>query len=216
MEFKDLKVLKYGDIKAIFDKKKYAFFDNGIANLNIFGVRIKTGTNVFDDAVCVAYRDDNGKPKLDTYMATTDPGMAYLFGPLSNEGTAILVPGQYRGAYGVHHHQGKYLALCQRKPVAVYRDNNKDAQHDMNPLTKRSGIYGINIHRSNSKTESTYIDKWSAGCQVFKKVKDYDEFMALVTKAKNLYSNSFTYTLLEAKDFDKQKPKKEPKTKVKK
>ena len=160
MEFKDLKVLKYGDIKAIFDKKKYAFFDNGIANLNIFGVRIKTGTNVFDDAVCVAYRDDNGKPKLDTYMATTDPGMAYLFGPLSNE--------------------------------------------------------GINIHRSNSKTESTYIDKWSAGCQVFKKVKDYDEFMALVTKAKNLYSNSFTYTLLEAKDFDKQKPKKEPKTKVKK
>lgn len=201
MKYSDLKKVKYSQLKELFEKKKYAFFDKGSYNLNIFGVRIKVGTNVFDDAICVAYRDEKGKPRFSTYMATTDPGFDYLAGPLSMKGTAILVPGQYRGSHQVGHHQGKYLALCQKKPIPVYRDNNKDFMHDMNPMNKQTGIFGINIHRSNPNTESTYVDKWSAGCQVFKRVKDFDAFMDLVQKAKQLYGNSFTYTLLEAKDF---------------
>ena len=28
------------------------------------------------------------------------------------------------------------------------------------------GVFGINHHRANSKTTSTQVDKWSAGCQV--------------------------------------------------
>lgn len=203
MEYSDLKKVKYSDIKGLFEKKKYAFFDEGEYNLNIFGVRIKTDANEFDDAICVAYRDAGGKTRLSTYMATTDPGMAYLHEPLSMEGTAILVPGQYRGSHQVGHHQGKYLALCQRKPVSVYRDNNKDSKHDMNPMDKRTGIYGINIHRSNPYTESKFVDKWSAGCQVFKRVADFDKFMELAHKSKTKWGNSFTYTLLEAKDFKK-------------
>ena len=201
MKYADLKNFSYEDAKELFEKKGYAFFDKGEFNLNIFGIRIKVDTNKFDDAICVAYRTKKGEAKLLKFMATTDPGMAYLHGPISDKGTAILAEGQYRGAYQVAHHQGKYRALCQRKPVKVYRDNNKDSKHDMNPLAKVNGLFGINIHRSNPFNESMVVDKWSAGCQVFKKVADFDRFMKLADKAKGIYGNSFTYTLFNAEDL---------------
>ncbi|MAH43130.1 hypothetical protein CL614_05425, partial [archaeon] len=61
--------------------------------------------------------------------------------------------------------------------------------------------YGINIHRSNPYTESYYVDKWSAGCQVFKKIADFNTFMEICRKAKDIWGNSFTYTLIESKDI---------------
>ena len=40
------------------------------------------------------------------------------------------------------------------------------------------------------------------GCQVFESVRDFeDKFMPLVNKAKDLYGNSFTYTLTNIKEF---------------
>lgn len=204
MEYEELKsILTYNKVKELFEKKKYAFFDKGNYNLNIFGVRLKTGENLFDDAICVAYRDHKGKPRVTTYMATTDPGLHYLHGPISQQGTAILAEGQYRGAYCVGYHQGKYMALCQRKTVTVYRDKDMDSEHDFNPQDKRSGIFGINIHNSSPKGVSTYVDKWSAGCQVFKKATDFNKFMTMVLKAKIEYGNSFTYTLLNAEEVSK-------------
>jgi hypothetical protein len=61
------------------------------------------------------------------------------------------------------------------------------------------GIYGINIHKAGA--DSTYVENWSEGCQVFKKSAEFDEFMGLVKKAATLHGNSFTYTLLESKDL---------------
>ena len=63
------------------------------------------------------------------------------------------------------------------------------------------GLFGINIHRSNPKTESTYVENWSEGCQVFKRAKDFKEFMDILHKAKDIHGNSFTYTLIESKDI---------------
>ena len=45
------------------------------------------------------------------------------------KGTAILVPGQYRGAYKIGFHKGKYKALVQAKPVKLYIDNDKDNKY---------------------------------------------------------------------------------------
>lgn len=202
MNFESLEEISYEEIKAVYESKGYAFFDEGDYNLNIFGIRIKTDTNEFDDAIGVAYRFD-GNPIVYIYQATTDPGMHYLVNPINPQvGTAILAEGQYRGAYQVAHHQGKYLALCQRKPVTVFRDKDSDQQHDMDPIDKRSGIYGINIHRSNPFGESKYVDRWSAGCQVFKSIDDYNVFMEQVFTAKDKYGNSFTYTLFNIEDFN--------------
>jgi hypothetical protein len=39
------------------------------------------------------------------------------------------------------------------------------------------------------------------GCQVFKRVKDFDAFMKIVKKSAKIHGNSFTYTLIESNDI---------------
>ena len=66
----------------------------------------------------------------------------------------------------------------------------------------KEGIFGINIHKAGSRVDgSTQIDKWSAGCQVFAKESDFNQFMEICNKAKDVWGNSFTYTLIESKDI---------------
>lgn len=194
------------DIKAVMDKNGYAFFTNGQYNLNIIGVRSdNTGTNEFDDVLIVAFKDSTDTLVIHEFPITTDPGAHWLTKPLSPKGTAILVAGQYRGAYQIAKHQGKYEALCQRKPVTVYRDNDKDEELDFKPESKEKGMFGINIHRSNPYGKSYRIDKWSAGCQVFQNKVDFDLLMGLAKKAAELYGNSFTYTLLTEEEVNELK-----------
>ena len=114
---------------------------------------------------------------------------------------AILVPNQYRSSHTIRLHQGKYEALGQHRPVKVYRDNNRDMIYDEKNIDE--GLFGINIHRSNPLTESTVVDGWSAGCTVFKRVKDFNQFMSICRKARDIHGNSFTYTLIESKDLGK-------------
>ena len=115
--------------------------------------------------------------------------------PMSNTcGTAILVPGQYRGCWKIGKHKGSYTALVQQKPVSVYRDNNRDDIYDMEPETIKKGVYGINIHKASDTMKSKFIDKWSAGCQVFQSKENFLSFMDLCKKQERLYGNSFTYT----------------------
>jgi len=65
------------------------------------------------------------------------------------------------------------------------------------------GFFGINIHRATAKTggKSTRVDRWSAGCQVIASNEDFAVFMKICRKARDLWGNSFTYTLLESKDI---------------
>jgi hypothetical protein len=121
---------------------------------------------------------------------------------LNKDGVAILKPGQYRGSHKIRLHQGKYEALGQQKPVKVYRDNNKDGKYDMIEENVDEGIFGINIHKAGRRVDgSTQIDKWSAGCQVFSKESDFNEFMEICRKARDIWGNSFTYTLIESNDI---------------
>jgi hypothetical protein len=66
----------------------------------------------------------------------------------------------------------------------------------------QEGIFGINIHKAGKFVNgSTQIDKWSAGCQVFSKESDFNEFMEICRKARDIWGNSFTYTLIESNDI---------------
>jgi hypothetical protein len=192
-------------IKDAVISKGYRWFESGNYNLNIVGVRNSETygkvTNKFDDCLTVSYNVD-GEEKFHCFTATTDPGSHWERNLLNKDGVAILVPGQYRGSHKIRKHQGKYEALCQKKEVKVYRDNNKDGVYDMLEENIHEGIYGINIHKAGSRVNgSTQIDKWSAGCQVFSKESDFNQLMDLAYKAKDLYGNSFTYTLIESKDL---------------
>ena len=192
-------------IQKAVESKGYKWFEGGDYNLNIVGVRNSDTnnevTNKFDDKLTVSY-SVGGEMKYFEFKATTDPGQYWEKNLLNKDGVAILVPNQYRGSHEIRKHQGRYEALCQKKPVKVYRDKNKDGKYDMLEENIQEGIFGINIHKAGKFANgSTQIDKWSAGCQVFSKQTDFEQLMELAYKAKDLYGNSFTYTLIESKDI---------------
>ena len=194
-------------VKKAVVSKGYKWFEdksNKGYDVNIVGIRNSETsnevTNHFDDTLTISYKVD-GEWKFHSWPATTDPGQYWIENPISKDGTAILVPGQYRGSHMIGLHQGKYEALRQQRPVKVYRDNDKDLEYDTDEDTIKEGIYGINIHRSNPYDQSYYVNKWSAGCQVFKKVADFHEFMDICRKAKDIWGNSFSYTLIESKEL---------------
>lgn len=197
-------ICTYADYEKIFREKGYAYFTRGQYNLNIIGIRSDNKnkvTNLFDDLFVVIYKTPTGKWQRATYPITTEPGSYYMIKKLLNpKGTSILVPGQYRGCWELGKHQGKYKALVQKKPIKVYRDGNKDEIYDMDSNRIDSGVFGINIHRSNEYITSTFVNAYSAGCQVFANPNDFKKFIALCEKQRELYGNSFTYTLLNESD----------------
>jgi hypothetical protein len=193
------------DFEKLFAQKGYAYFKKGNYNLNIIGVRSNNDdkvTNKYDDYLVIIYNTENGW-KRQIYTITTEPGLKLMLNPTNHKGTAILAPGQYRGTYKIDKHNGKYDALCQRnKPVKVYRDNNRNAIYDYNPNTIDTGMFGINIHRSNEFWTRATIDQYSAGCQVFNDPKEFTSFMNLVKKSASIYGNCFTYTLITEDELD--------------
>ena len=191
-------------IEAALKAKGYVYFEdttNKSYDVNIVGVRnSSTGnkvTNLFDDMMTISYKDENGNWVYKEWMNTTEPGKKGVMQYHNVNGVARLVEGQYRGSYALGLHQGKYEALRQSKLVKVYRDKNKDMTFDETKIDE--GLFGINIHKAGQ--DSTWVENWSEGCQVFKRVKDFDEFMKIVKKSSKIHGNSFTYTLIESKDI---------------
>jgi hypothetical protein len=178
-------------ISELLVSKSYAYFENGDFNINIVGIRnSSTGkrvTNAFDDLMTLSYKE-NGVWKYHEWACTTDNGA----------GTARLVEGQYRGAYIIRKHQGKYDAVCQDRPVKVYRDYVADGVYDESKI--QEGVFGINIHKAGA--DSIQVNDWSHGCQVFKREKDFNEFMAICRKAEAIHGNRFTYTLIPSFGLD--------------
>jgi hypothetical protein len=190
-------------IEGAVKSKGYVWFEdasNKGFDVNIVGVRnSSTGqkvTNAFDDCLTLSYKE-NGEWKFHCWPATTDPGKKGVLEYHNAAGVARLVEGQYRGSHGIGLHQGKYEALKQSKNVKVYRDANKDLTYNEDKI--QEGVFGINIHKAGA--DSTYVENWSEGCQVFKKSADFDAFMVICNKSKNIHGNSFTYTLIESSDI---------------
>lgn len=184
--------------------KGYVWFDDAANkgfDVNIVGIRNAAAgqvvTNVFDDQLTISYKED-GVWKFHSWAATTDPGKKGVKEYHNAAGVARLVEGQYRSSHIIRLHQGKYEALGQNKPVKVWRDANKDMVYDENKI--QEGVFGINIHKAGA--DSTYVENWSEGCQVFKKSADFEAFMKICRKAKDIHGNNFSYTLIKSTDIN--------------
>jgi hypothetical protein len=207
--------MKYSreQIQAAVEAKGYVYFQSPRGyDVNIIGIRNSTTdgrvTNAFDDLITVSYLntlryDEEECWNYHEFPCTTDPGTHWVENILSESGVAILKPNQYRGSHKIGLHQGKYEALRQKKPLQVYRDANKDNHYDLIEENIQKGIFGINIHRATAKPnrKSTRVDKWSAGCQVIAANADFNTFMKICNKAKGIWGNSFTYTLINSSDI---------------
>jgi hypothetical protein len=188
-------------IKQLAKDKGYVIYDEPY-RLNIWGFRANTETpNSFDDELHVFTNVSKTMKPNWAYLVfkiTTDPGTYWLKNPMNPQGTAILKTGQYRNAYRIDKHRGKYYALCQRNAkVTVVRDYDRDAVLDFYNGREEVGMFGINIHRARKIGETYTIDKYSAGCQVFKNANDFNFFMKMCEVHKKLYDNKFTYTLID-------------------
>lgn len=170
--------------------------------INIIGIRNDNTTpNHFDDTINVFYKRDDGQWIINTFKATTDPGRYWLKTLMNPDGTAILKPGQYIHSHRIGIHRNKYQALVQQKPITVIRDANKDEVLNFENKKEQTGIFGINIHRALIKGKTKYVNDHSAGCQVFEDVNDFNLFMSLAKRHKDLYGNNFTYTLLREEEL---------------
>jgi hypothetical protein len=194
-------------IEQTVKNKNYNWFEKGNYNLNIVGVRNSaTGdevTNKFDDKITLSYKVD-GEWKFYSFDATTDPGRYWVENIMRVEGVACLKPGQYK-SYRIDKHRGIYDCLAQREgEVEVYRDNNKDGCYDLDDNNTQTGFFGINIHRATARKgkKSSKVDKWSAGCQVIADNDDWSEFIFACYKAREIWGNKFTYTLINSEDIN--------------
>ena len=181
----------------------YVWFDGAKDyNVNIVGVRNSLPgqkvTNLFDDKLTLSYKV-GGEWVYHEWDATTEPGKKGVMQFHNSGGVARLIPNQYCSAYAVSMHRGKYQALCQRLAnVSVWRDKNKDMNFD--EIIQDTGMFGINIHKAGSV--SNFVENWSEGCQVFKRTKDFLDFMVLINRAKEIHGNHFTYTLITSSDIN--------------
>lgn len=195
-------------VESAVKTKGYKWFEDSANkgyDVNIVSIRnnspstYRKVTNVFDDHITLTFKDEKGVLQFYCWMATTDPGKKGVQQFHNNKGVARLVPGQYRTIYTVDKHQGKYDALCQRLGnVTVWRDGNKDLTFD--EKVTDTGMFGINIHKAGQ--DSTWVENWSEGCSVFKRVKDFDQFMSICKKAAKIHGNKFSYTLIESTDIN--------------
>ena len=188
-------------VEAAVKAKGHTWFEGAKDyDLNIVGIRnastAQVVTNVFDDVLTVSYKVA-GVWKFESWPATTDPGKKGVQEYHNAAGVARLVEGQYRGSHTIRLHQGKYEALGQAKNVKVYRDSNKDLTYNEDRI--QEGIFGINIHKAGA--DSTWVENWSEGCQVFKRSADFEEFMAICRLAAPIHKNSFSYTLIRSTDI---------------
>ena len=195
--------LIYDRLKEAVRRKGYVWFGPRAYDMNLIGIRSpNTKPDDFDDWLCMAYIDINGRKRVFMCPATTDPGLYYLKNPINAKGAAIMKPGQYRGAYVPGLHRG-YNAIVQVGKITVIRDYNKDGKLDFKSGREETGsTFGANIHRTLEDGFVKTIQTFSAGCQVVQSSDDFLYLLALANRQrKHIGASTFTYTLLEEKDI---------------
>lgn len=191
-----MKSITLASVTKEMQKHGYKIFETGNYNLNIVGLRTLPGIpNTFDDTLCIFYKV-NGEWNFHSYAMTTDPGFYWLKYPMRVDGTAVLMPGQYRSCWKIGLHQGKYKALVQNgSPFKVWRDKDRDGYVDYSGPVY-TDVQGLNFHHAG--TDSQVVEKWSAGCQVLKRLPAWNEAISLTDRqVQSGMGETFSYTLLE-------------------
>ena len=192
---------KYDVLKDVLEKMGHKFF-TGELNINLIGVRNENEfTNQFDDKLLVAIEMNNVRQVIEFDEFTTDPGDYYLKKKFLNpKGCFVLKPGQYAGMFKFGLHRGKYKALVQAAKCTGYRDRNKD--NTINTNMEVTGVYGINMHHAYDAPNN--IDKYSAGCQVHRDVRQLGSVLGMCKASAEKFGGTFTYTLIMKSDLPEE------------
>jgi hypothetical protein len=141
-----------------------------------------------------------GKERIASWPVTTRPGTTHLAAAKNKQkGCAVLAPGHYKDAYqlGYHRQRKDHRALVQRGNLTIYRDSDGNAVANESGRLITGAAFGINIHHANA--DSFFVNDWSAGCQVFKRIADHAAFLRICEHFRA--KKNFTYTLLHEADL---------------
>ena len=209
---------------AAIQKKGYSFNANtptGRNKLNIIGIRNidkdigKQATNYFSDIVVMFYYDDKGVRYERIGRWTTVPGTTYegkQFGnqadaPKSQWRTIDIKEGQYKEKYkqGTHFGtKGQPKAMLQSGGDMNYT-KDKTLNLTYNDNGSETASNGTNIHNSSTygpNDPKKKIDNWSAGCQVFRNIADFNWMgQAADNQISKTKTKTFDYTLLNIRDI---------------
>ena len=172
---------------------------------NIIGVRVARDfyTNKFLDLLVLVT-----DTQILAMRATTVPGPYWTPENCKKMGIAyasIICPGYMAKAYGFTNHQGhpSQMALGQRKPIACWRDNNRNSLMDEVPYPEPANA-GMNIHTQKPGDRDEAVNFASAGCQVAQNRDVFlGEFMPILHATKEAIKQKearFSYLLLTAED----------------
>lgn len=214
----------HDDIKKILDTMKakgYKIYERPY-EMNIVGIRRQyegmVYSNSFMDSIYLVYKDDSGMWQKNVYPISTIPGRD-IKDPVTKTKKKLkewknspdrksliarrpfigtLMEAQYIDVYALGEFHG-YRAMKSKGTQKAYRDQNL-SDGVITYSSKDSGNFGMHIHAGFPG--GTNVDNWSEGCQVFKTQANLDHFFDICEKHKSKYGNSFTYTLMLAKDVD--------------
>jgi hypothetical protein len=196
--------MTYQEIKAIYKKKGYKFFEGGDFDLNIFGIRRDdVYDNYFSDRLGIAYKE-KGVEKVIIIQATTCPGLhggRAVMNPRPG-GVAVIAPGQYPKVWKFVDDYSTWLSYPFFKQVGtfkIWRDGDKDKELDRVNLQDVAGA-GLNGHRMSwNGVKGQPVNNWSEGCQGAEE-PEFKKLLEPIRAACILWSPIFTYTLFDATD----------------
>lgn len=137
--------------------------------------------DAFDDKAYLFEVRHDGMPRFIVKTScTTHPGVDVLknyAAKYNPAGAAVLKSNQivYEShAFGLHH--GKYNAYRQVKPMAFFRDRDRDVKAEESG-PQLTDIIMANVHRAHPDQTSEINHNWSAGCIVMNSPKAFNSFM---------------------------------------
>lgn len=185
--------------KTFYNYIKNLYKENGAEwqDINVFGIRnaLDMKKDVWNDYIGICW---NGKCKA--WKGTTDPSVFYTMKPMNKKGTAHICLGHHKKIWKIGIHSKKYKALVNRWDcgrVKVWRDADKSFTKTDKDIIEK-GIFYTNLHRASSRKDVEKIGRYSAGCQVVRNKKDFDELMKICVDSKQ---KKFNYFLFDIKTF---------------
>jgi hypothetical protein len=170
-------------------------FDTRDGFINVVALRQFENPDKYDDVILLVSRSGS-QARVEQYVASCDPGAYFSQNPLTDQGVARLMDGQFKYRLGTIRLVGKvpYQGLVSVAEQRIWRDTNRNDRFDAQDGVA-SGIFGLHIHAGGSNSA---VGRASAGAQVIRGGKDgepYRSFIRSLTAAPKDQSD-FIYTLL--------------------
>jgi hypothetical protein len=172
---------------------------------NKLNLKKETGNqDRFVDGLYLITQNAGASDKFTPYQITTVPSLAYYGkNPINANGVGIKLPGDtlylfQQSTLG----KNTYKMMVEGEKIKVGRYPQGTTKFETyKPSNQTTENCGMQIHRSSTKGKGVCVGPWSAGCQVFCDINEWNDFIAKAEK-QTINNNKFFYALIEIDSID--------------